>query len=50
MNEADVVDNKFGFVMQHRSFPIGEGEEGWGLMNRIVTVQECDATGDDKNY
>jgi len=30
-------------VAQHRSFPIGEGDEGWGLLNRIVVVQECDA-------
>jgi len=23
---------------------------GWGLLNRIVAVQVCDARDDDKNY
>ena len=24
--------------LQYRSFPVGEGDEGWGLLNRIT---EC---------
>ena len=36
--------------MKYRSFPVGEGVGGWGLLNRIVLVQECDATEDDKKY
>jgi hypothetical protein len=39
-----VEDIKFGVVLKNRSFPNGEGDEGWGLMNRELKVQECDAT------
>jgi len=42
----EVDDRKFGVVLKNRSFPNGEGDGGWGLMNREQKVQECDATGD----
>ena len=29
---------------KYRSFPVGEGEGGRGLMNSDWDVQECDAT------
>jgi len=50
MNERGMEDIKPGFVMQNRSFPIGEGEGGWGLLSRIVAVKECDAIKDAKKY
>jgi hypothetical protein len=40
----EVEDIKFGIVSKNRSFPNGEGDGGWGLMNREQNVQECDAT------
>ena len=40
----EVEDIKFGVVLKNRSFPDGEGDGGWGLMNREQNVQECDAT------
>ena len=39
----EVEDIKFGVVLKNRSFPDGEGDGGWGLMNREQNVQECDA-------
>jgi hypothetical protein len=42
-------DILFGFILRHRSFPRGEGEGGWGLMNRVDAVQVCDARDDDSS-
>jgi len=44
-----VEEIKFGVVIQHRSFPNGEGDGGWGLMKSEQNVQECDATKDDSS-
>jgi len=32
----EVEDIKFGIVLKNRSFPKGEGDGGWGLLNRIT--------------
>jgi hypothetical protein len=42
----EVEDIMFGIVLKNRSFSDGEGDGGWGLMNRELNVQECDATED----
>ena len=47
---VELEEIKFGVVKMNRSFPYGEGEGGWGLMNSIVVAQGCDARDDEKNY
>ena len=49
-SSVEVEEIKFVVVQMHRSFPYGEGEGEWGLMNKVVVVQECDARDDEKNY
>ena len=40
----EMEDILFGFALKRRSFPCGEGEGRWGLVNREAGAQECDAT------
>ncbi|HEX6849298.1 MAG TPA: hypothetical protein VF144_20070 [Chitinophagaceae bacterium] len=42
----EVEDIKFGVVLKNRSFPNGEGDGGWGLVNKEQKAKECDATED----
>ena len=37
-------ETKLGLVQKYRSFPFGEGEGGWGLMNKEQNAQECESS------
>jgi hypothetical protein len=37
---GEVEEIKLGVVQKNRSFPFGEGEGEWGLLNREQKVQE----------
>ena len=49
---VEVEEIKFGVVQTRRSFPYGEGDGEWGLMNKIVVVQGSASGGrdDEMNY
>ena len=39
-SKDEVEEMEFVLVRKNRSFPFGEGEGGWGLLNKDDNVQE----------